>query len=337
MRRKLIHLFCALLLCTYTAALPALAEESAPAATEKQEATKGAAEQSGPDEKLIDFTNPEEALNPDKYLELMELGKDWLIAHGPGIIVGLVILILGRWLAMWFAAIGRKAMIKGSIDKTLARFLSKLIYYALLAAVVIAAADQVGIKTTSFVAIFGAAGLAIGLALKDSLGNFASGVMLILFQPFKVDDYVTAGGVSGTVEQIDIFSTVLKTPDNQKIIVPNSSITADVITNVNAESTRRVDLVIGIGYDDDIREAKTTLENLVLSDSRILQDPAPQIAVAELADSSVNLVVRPWVKTEDYWDVRLELTEKIKLTFDEKGISFPYPQQDVHMHQIVST
>ncbi|MFW2366381.1 MAG: mechanosensitive ion channel family protein [Desulforhopalus sp.] len=266
----------------------------------------------------------------------MQVGKDWLIAHGPGIIVAIVILIVGRWIAMWLAAIGRKAMTRGSIDETLARFLSKLIYYALLAAVVIAAADQAGIKTTSFVAIFGAAGLAIGLALKDSLGNFASGVMLILFRPFKVGDYVTAGGVSGTVQQIDIFSTVLKTPDNQKIIVPNSAITADVITNVNSETTRRIDLVIGIGYDDDIKEAKTTLVNLVHEDTRVLADPAPKIAVAELADSSVNLIVRPWVKTEDYWDVRLELTEKIKLTFDEKGISFPYPQQDVHMHQIPS-
>lgn len=336
MARALIHILLTLLLFSSTA-LSSVAEEAATAAAESKEATPVAAEESQPDKKVIDLSNPEEVLNPDKYIELMQLGKDWLIAHGPGIIVALVILAVGRWIAMWLAAIGRKAMTKGNIDETLARFLSKLIYYALLAAVVIAAADQAGIKTTSFIAIFGAAGLAIGLALKDSLGNFASGVMLILFRPFKVGDYVTAGGVSGTVQQVDIFSTVLKTPDNQKIIVPNGAITADVITNVNSETTRRIDLIIGIGYDDDIRQAKDTLANLVHADSRILADPAPKIAVAELADSSVNLIVRPWVKTDDYWDVRLELTEKIKLTFDEKGISFPYPQQEVHMHQVASS
>jgi len=283
--------------------------------------------------KLIDMSNPEEALNPDKYLHYLQLAKDWFVTNGPSIIVALIILVIGRWLAMWFASIGRKAMTKGGVEDTLSRFLAKLIYYGLLAAVVIAAADQVGIKTTSFIAIMGAAGLAVGLALKDSLSNFASGVMLILFRPFVVGDFVTAGGVSGTVQQIDIFSTIILTPDNQKFIVPNSGITAGVITNVNAEPTRRIDLVVGIGYDDDILAAKHTLDSLVKADKRILEDPVPKIAVSELADSSVNLIVRPWVKTEDYWDVRLELTEKIKLTFDEKGISFPYPQQDVHMYQ----
>lgn len=282
---------------------------------------------------MIDLSNPEEVLNPDKYMQLMQIAKDWLVANGPSILIALVILVFGRWLAMWFAAIGRKAMIKGGVDETLVRFLGKLIYYALLAAVVIAAADQVGIKTTSFLAIMGAAGLAIGLALKDSLANFASGVMLILFRPFRVGDVVTAAGVTGKVQQIDIFSTIILTPDNQKFIVPNSMITSDVITNVNAEPTRRIDLVVGIGYDDDIRLAKTTLEELVRADDRVLDDPEPAIAVAELGASSVDLIVRPWVKTDDYWDVRLDLTEKIKLIFDEKGISFPYPQQDVHMFQ----
>lgn len=275
-----------------------------------------------------------EALNPDTYAHYMQLGRDWLFTNGPGILVALIILVVGRWLAMWFASIGRKAMAKGGVDETLTRFLGKLIYYALLTAVVIAAADQVGIKTTSFIAILGAAGLAIGLALKDSLANFASGVMLILFRPFQVGDAVTAGGVTGKVRQIDIFSTIILTADNQKFIIPNSTITAGVITNINAEPTRRIDLVVGIGYDDDIRLAKTTLEELVKSDNRILDDPAPTIAVAELGASSVDIVVRPWVKTADYWNVRLDLTEKIKLTFDEKGLSFPYPQQDVHMHQV---
>ena len=269
----------------------------------------------------------------DSNLQYLQIAKEWLIANGPGILVSVAILVIGRWLARWLAALSRKAMIKGGVDETLSRFLGKLIYYGLLAAVVIAAADQLGIKTTSFLAILGAAGLAIGLALKDSLSNFASGVMLILFRPFVVGDYVTAGGVSGTVQQIDIFSTILLTPDNQKFIVPNGGITSGVITNVNAEPTRRIDLMVSIGYDDDIREAKKTLEDLVATDKRVLGDPAPTIAVSELADSSVNLIVRPWVQTADYWNVRLELIEKIKLTFDEKGISFPYPQQDVHMHQ----
>jgi len=234
---------------------------------------------------------------------------------------------------MWMAAISKKAMGRAGVDVTLSRFLSKLIYYALLTAVVIAAADQAGIKTTSFVAILGAAGLAIGLALKDSLSNFASGVMLILFRPFRVGDLVTVGGVTGKIRQIDIFSTILVTGDNQKYILPNSSITSDVINNVNAEPTRRIDLVIGIGYEDDIQLAKKTLAELMDADERILKDPAPLIAVSELADSSVNLLIRPWVNTDDYWDVRFDLLEKIKLTFDERGISFPYPQHDVHLYK----
>ena len=222
---------------------------------------------------------------------------------------------------------------KAGVEPTLRRFLCKIIYYILLTGVIMAAAGELGIKTTSFLAIIGAAGLAIGLALKDSLSNFASGVMLILFRPFKVGDVITAAGITGTVSQVDIFSTVIYTGDNRKQIIPNSIITASVITNINAEETRRIDLVVGIGYDDDIKLAKTTLEDLMATDSRILTDPAAGVAVVELGASSVDLNVRPWVKTEDYWKVRNDLTEAIKVTFDEKGISFPYPQQDVHMFQ----
>jgi small conductance mechanosensitive channel len=271
--------------------------------------------------------------NPDTYTHYLQLVKDWAMANGSHLLIALAVFVIGRWVAKWITAMARNGFNKANVEPTLRRFLCKLIYYALLAGVIIAAAGELGIETTSFIAIVGAAGLAIGLALKDSLSNFASGVMLILFRPFKVGDFVTAGGVTGTVQQIDIFSTIILTPDNQRFIVPNSGITAGVITNVNAEKTRRIDLVVGIGYDDDIRLAKNTLEDLVRADSRILSDPAPTIAVAELADSSVNLIVRPWVKTAEYWDVRLDLTESIKITFDEKGISFPYPQQDVHMFQ----
>jgi small conductance mechanosensitive channel len=273
-----------------------------------------------------------DATNPDTYVKLVHMAKDWAIVNGPHLLMALAIFFIGRWIAKWITAMVSKGFGKADVEPTLSRFLCKLIYYALLAGIIIAAAGELGIETTSFVAIVGMAGLAIGLALKDSLSNFASGVMLILFRPFKVGDVVTAGGVTGKVQQIDIFSTVILTPDNQRIIVPNSGITAGVITNINAEETRRIDLVVGIGYDDDIRLAKRTLEELVKADSRILSEPAPAIAVAELADSSVNLIVRPWVKTAEYWDVRLDLTESIKITFDEKGISFPYPQQDVHMY-----
>ncbi|MDD3813064.1 MAG: mechanosensitive ion channel [Desulfocapsaceae bacterium] len=267
---------------------------------------------------------------PAQYLQL---AKDWLLNNGIGLLMAIAIFVFGRWLARWFATLGQKALLKGGMEYTLAQFLNKLIYYALLTTVIIAAADQLGIQTTSFIAILGAAGLAIALALKDSLANFASGLMLILFRPFKVGDVITAGGVTGTVRDIDIFSTIILTGDNQKIIVPNSSITSGIITNINAESTRRIDLTVGIGYQDDSNQAKKVLMELLQADKRIMTDPAPQIAIAELAESSIQIVVRPWVQTSDYWDVRFDLTEKIKLSFDEKGISFPYPQRDVHIHQ----
>jgi small conductance mechanosensitive channel len=203
-----------------------------------------------------------------------------------------------------------------------------------MAAVIVAAAGQLGINTASFLTIIGAAGLAVGLALKDSLANFASGVLLILFRPFKVGDFVEIAGESGSVQEITIFNTILHTPDNKLKIIPNGKISNDTITNVNANPTRRVDLVIGISYDDDIRAAHQLLKETVAEDDRVLAEPKTDIAVSELADSSVNFVVRPWVNTEDYWDVRFNLIEKIKLRFDEAGISIPYPQQDVHLHQI---
>ena len=268
--------------------------------------------------------------NPAGYLDL---AQGWIIAYGPNVIIALIILVIGRWLTKWITALIRKALIKSEMDETLIRFLDKLIYYTLLVAVIIAAADQVGIETTSFLAILGAAGLAVGLALKDSLSNFASGVMLILFQPFKVGDAVTAAGVSGSVERIDIFNSVINTWDNQKVVIPNSKITTDIITNINANPTRRIDLTIGISYNDDVNEAKAILEQLVKADSRILADPAPQVAMAEFGESSINLVVRPWVKTAEYWAVRFDLLDNIKKSFDQRNITIPYPQRDVHMYQ----
>lgn len=260
----------------------------------------------------------------------------WATTYSVKIVAALLIFIIGKWLSRRISALIKKILEKNHVDTTLSHFLEAIIYYALLILVLIATAGQLGINTTSFLTIVGAAGLAVGLALKDSLSNFASGVMLILFRPFKVGDFVTAGGVSGTVKRIDIFNTILHTVDNQKLIVPNSGVTGDIITNVTANNTRRIDFVIGISYSDDIPKAKQVLEEIMKEEKRVLDIPKTTIAVSELADSSVNLVVRPWVKTSDYWDVRFALTEKIKMTFDEKGVSFPFPQQDVHLFKAES-
>jgi len=267
------------------------------------------------------------AIDPEMIKNMQPL----LIGYAGKGFAALLVFVIGKWIARRITNVVIKLMKSRDVDVTLIRFLEGIIYYALLASVIIAAAGQLGIKTTSFLAVLGAASLAIGLALKDSLANFSSGVMLILFRPFKVADVVTIGGETGKVEAISVFSTILNTGDNQKKIIPNGTISNATITNITANPTRRVDLVVGIGYDDDIRKAKDTLEEILASEDLILKDPAPTVAVSNLGDSSVDLVVRPWVKTEDYWTVYFALTEKIKLTFDARGISFPYPQQDVHL------
>ena len=192
---------------------------------------------------------------------------------------------------------------------------------------------MIGIETTSFIAVLGAAGLAIGLALQGSLSNFAGGVLVLMFRPYKVGDFIDAQGVMGTVHEIQIFNTILKTPDNKVIIVPNGAISNGIITNFSMEATRRVDFVFGIGYSDDIAKAKATIERLISEDGRALSDPEPQIVVSELADSSVNITTRVWVNASDYWGLFFDLTEKVKLTFDQEGISIPFPQRDVHVIQ----
>ena len=259
---------------------------------------------------------------------------DLALSWGIKIVAAALVFLIGKWVASRIARLVVKIMERQQIDVTLTRFLKNIIYYALMAAVIVAAAGQLGINTASFLTIIGAAGLAVALALKDSLTNFASGVLLILFRPFKVGDFVQVAGVSGSVQEITIFNTILHTPDNQLMIIPNGKISNDTITNVNANPTRRVDLVFGISYDDDIKAAHQLLKEIVAEEERVLAEPKTTIAVSELADSSVNFVVRPWVNTKDYWDVRFHLTEKIKLRFDEAGISIPYPQQDVHLHQV---
>lgn len=254
-----------------------------------------------------------------------------LLLYGSKIFAALLIFVIGKWLAKRMTNVLSRVLASRNVEVTLIGFLEGIVYYALLTTVLIAAAGQLGIKTTSFLAILGAAGLAVGLALKDSLANFSSGVMLILFSPFKVGDWVTIAGETGKVIHIHVFNTILNTGDNQRKIIPNGIIANATITNITANPTRRVELVVGIGYDDDIAKAKQTLTEIMAADTRILAEPAPLVAVSELAESSVNLVVRPWVNKDDYWDVLFALTEKIKITFDERGISFPFPQQDVHL------
>lgn len=263
----------------------------------------------------------------------MNLQHIWTLAttYALKVAAALLIFFIGRWLAKRLADLVVRVLQRQNVEITLVNFLKNIIFYAVLTAVVIAALGQLGINTTSFLTVIGAAGLAIGLALKDSLGNFSAGVLLILFRPFKVGDFITTSGVSGTVQEISILNTEMSTPDNQKVIVPNSSIMGNVITNVTAHPTRRIDLVIGISYADDIAKAKDVLWKIIKENPRILKKPEADVAVAELAGSSVNLVVRPWVNTDDYWSVRFELTEKIKKGFDQAGISIPFAQQDVHI------
>lgn len=265
--------------------------------------------------------------------EYLDIAKEWATLYGVKVIGAIAIFVIGRIVIGMIIKGLRTVMTRAETDETLSRFLLSLTRIALLTFVIIAALGTLGVETASFIAIIGAAGLAVGFALQGSLANFASGVMLIIFRPFKAGDFIEAAGCSGAVEEIHIFNTVMRTPDNKRIIIPNSQVTGGTITNYSAMETRRVDLVFGIGYGDDLRKAKDVLSRLVTDDPRVLTEPAPQVVVAALADSSVNFHVRPWVKTADYWGVYFDLTEKVKLTFDAEGISIPFPQRDVHLYQ----
>lgn len=276
-------------------------------------------------------------------VKLPDLGFDWgeviTIIKTSGVdfainlVTAIVIFYVGRMVVRLLTRGLRRVMERQQVDLTLVTFVSNLVSMVLLIIVIIAAISALGIQTTSFIAILGAAGLAVGLALQGSLSNFAAGVLIVLFRPYKVGDWVEAAGISGSVEQVQILTTVLKTGDNKQVIVPNSQIMDSVITNYSANETRRVDMVVGVSYDDDLDKVRSTVQELVSADDRVLDEPACTIAVSELADSSVNFVVRPWVKTSDYWVVLFDLTEAIKKRFDEKGISFPFPQQDVHLYK----
>jgi small conductance mechanosensitive channel len=258
--------------------------------------------------------------------------RDDGVNFGIKVLVAIAIFFIGKWLARVLTSGVKKMLTKARVEDTLVEFLGNITNIALMVLVIIAVLGELGIQTASFAAVLAAAGLAVGLALQGSLSNFASGVMLILFRPIKVGDVVEIAGKVGKVDTVEIFSTVLITPDDIRLIIPNSQITSDVITNFATTPNRRVDLVIGISYNDNIGDAKRVLEEILQEESRVLPDPSYSIVVGNLGDSSVDIFVRPWVRNEDYWDVRFALIEKIKVTFDEKGISFPFPSREIYMH-----
>jgi len=259
--------------------------------------------------------------------------REWLTQYGPNVVGALLILLIGWLLAKLVRAIVRKMLQRARLAEAAVSFVTSLTYVALMTFVVIAALARLGIQTASFIAVLAAAGLAIGLALQGALANFAGGFLIVIFHPIKVGDYIEGAGMSGTVEAIEIFTTTLRSPDNKEIIVPNAKLTGDNIVNYSAKDVRRLDLVVGISYGDDIQKARDIALEVIRADERVLEEPAPAVVVLELADSSVDLGVRPWVKTADYWDARFAVTQAIKQRFDAENITIPFPQQDVHIYQ----
>lgn len=256
-----------------------------------------------------------------------------LVAYAPNVIGAILIFVVGRWAAKFLKGVVRRLMERAKADPALVAFVENLTYMALMAFIVIAVLGKIGVQTGSLIAVIGAAGLAVGLALQGSLANFAAGVLLLIFRPFKTDDLIEAAGVLGVVEEIGIFTTHLTTPDNKSIVIPNAKLTGDNIINYDAKPIRRVDLVIGVSYDADLKKTKEVLLDVLLADERVLKDPAPTVAVTELGDSSVNLIVRPWTATANYWDVYRDMTQAVKERLDAEGIVIPFPQRDVHMFQ----
>ena len=257
------------------------------------------------------------------------LATDW----GLRVVTALAIFVIGRWIAGRFARGVEKMLQRARVDATVVRFARHLVNIGLLIVVILAALTRLGVETTSLVAILGAAGLAIGLALQGSLSNFASGIMLILFKPFRAGDYIEGAGTAGTVEEIQILTTRLRTPDNKLVIVPNAKLTGDNVTNYTSLGTRRLDLAIGVAYREDLTRVKQVLRGIVESDPRVLKDPAADILVVQLADNGVNLAVRPWAKTSDYWALHSDLLQRIKETFEREGISIPFPQREIVVRQ----
>jgi small conductance mechanosensitive channel len=265
------------------------------------------------------------------YLE--KLADRHVVPFAINLVLALLIFYAGRTIARMLVGVMRKLLIRAKFDESLTKFLTDLAYGLLLVVVVIASLEKVGIQTTAAIAVLGAMGLALGLALQGSLGNFASGVMIIMFRPYQVGDLVKLADHVGHVDAIKVFNTTIITLDNRTIIIPNGNITGQVIENISALGKIRIDLVFGIGYQDDIRKAKQVMMDVLTADDRVLTDPAPTVAVLELGDSSVNFAVRPWVDPAVYWDVYFDVTERIKLALDENGITIPFPQRDVHLYQ----
>ena len=259
--------------------------------------------------------------------QIVELMSSW----GLQVIGAIAVLIVGRWAAGFIRKNVQRALERARTDASLVLFVSSLVYYLVLTVVVIAVLNLFGIETTSLIAVLGAAGLAVGLALQGTLSNFAAGVMLLIFRPFRIGDFVDTAGIAGTVQEIGIFVTILNTPDNVKMIVPNSEISSGIIKNFSANDQRRNDLVIGISYDDDIGVAVGTIEKVLKSEGRVRSEPEAVVVVGELGDSSVNLLVRPWCDASDYWPLRWDLTRKLKEELEKAGCSIPYPQRDVHL------
>jgi small conductance mechanosensitive channel len=274
----------------------------------------------------MDFSSPE-------YSQYMDLA----VTYGIKIIVSILIFVIGKWISKALSNTAEKLMVRGNVDTTLVKFVRSILYILLLAVVIMAAISNLGIETTSFVAVLGAVGLAVGLSLQGTLSNVGAAVLIILFRPFKVGDFVIIAGETGVVDEVSMFSTTLTTPQGQTMIIPNSAVIGGTITNNSLKETKRVDLTFGIGYDDDLREAKKLLEEIAANDALVLKDPEPMVAVAELADSSVNFTYRVWVNTADYWTVYFDTIEKVKLAFDDNGISIPYPQMDLHLDNTKQT
>ena len=264
-------------------------------------------------------------------LDLEKMIDTYVIPWSINIAMAIIVFIVGRLISKGLVNILERLLVRAKVDAMLVEFIESIASAALLLFVVIASLDSLGVNTTSLIAMLGAAGLAVGLALQGSLQNFASGVLLIIFRPFQVGNFIDAGGISGTVEKITIFNTIMLTPDNREIIVPNGSVYSGTITNYSARATRRVDMIFGISYGDDIKKARDILMETLEADERVLKDPAPQVELSELADSSVNFVVRPWVNAGDYWAVKFDMNKKIKLALDANGISIPFPQMDLHV------
>jgi small conductance mechanosensitive channel len=304
-------IYCLIVLGIFLAmVVPVMAEQTEPAQT-AVEASK---------------TNPQHILDDIKQF-LATRGT----AFALDLLAAIIIFVVGRWLSKLISVIIAQVMTKAKVDQLLVTFVRHMSYFILLAFVIIAALDRVGIKLTAAIAVLGAAALAVAFALQGSLSNFAAGILMVIFKPFKVGDFVEVASVQGTVQEIQVLTTVLNTLDNVRIIVPNAQVTSGIIRNFTANDTRRVDLTIGVSYDDDLKKAKQVIENVLRTDARILKNPAPTVAVSELGDSSVDFAVRPWVKPADYWGVYFDITEKLRLAIESNGLTVPFPQYDVNI------